>query len=508
MIGKTNTICTFGYQTLLVQVEVDIIPGTIGMQIVGLGDNAIKESRERIRSAIIHSGFEFPVKYIVVNLAPNEKRKEGAISEFAICAAILIASGQLPQSYFVDKILLGSISLDGKLQNPFGLMGAALHASQLKSIKAVIIPEKSLADVGCIPDLNVYSLECLGQLNKLINNQIQRHCNSAIKIPDQAIEVNMSEISGLEYAKKALAYSAIGKHHMMMIGAPGSGKTMLARAFRSILPQMNRSEILSTTHIYSTAKLIQNNLVFNRPFRSPHHTTSGVAMVGGGSRPMPGEVSLAHNGVLFLDELMEFSAATLQALREPMEDRIITISRASGSFTFPANFQLLAATNPCRCGYYLSTKQICSCTPQLIYNLYRKILGPFLDRISIEVEVRESGNHQFINTRFEKNTNYWRSKITEARNRMFSRNGDVLNSELSLEKIIPIYQNLENYDQLIRAYSASTMLSNRGLLNTLRTAVSIMDFNESSIMRNEFLEEAFGYRIICHIKHNFINKVA
>jgi len=508
MVGITNTICTFGYQILPVQVEVDILAGTIGMQIVGLGDNAVKESRERIRSAIAHSGFHFPVKYIVVNLAPNEKRKEGAISEFAICAAILIASGQLPQDYFLDKILLGSISLDGRLQNTAGLMGAAIYARQLRHVKAVVIPQKSLADAGCIPDLNIYPLDNLGQLPQLVAGQIGRFCNLPIEIPDTVAEIDMSHIRGLAWAKKALAYSAIGRHHTIMIGSPGTGKTMLARAFKSLLPEMTRPEILSTTQIYSIAGLVQGNLVLQRPFRSPHHTTSGIAMVGGGTRPMPGEISLAHNGTLFLDELMEFPSATLQALREPMEDRVITISRATGSYKFAANFQLLAATNPCRCGYLLSAKRACSCKPALIQNLYSKIIGPFLDRISIEVEVLENKNMDIIKAGDERDTNYWRSRIKEARKRMFFRNGNVSNSELSLEKIRAICRKGESFDRLVQAHTEKSMLSNRGLLNTLRAAVSIMDFNESGAMRDEFLEEAFGYRAICHIKHNLLDKVA
>ena len=508
MVGKTNTICMYGYQSMLVQVEVDIMPGTIGMQIVGLGDNAIKESRERIRSAIVHSGFDFPVKYIVVNLAPNEKPKEGAISEFAICAAILIASGQLPQDYFNGKILLGSISLDGRLQNPAGLMGGALFASQLKKIDAVIIPENGSSEVGCIPDLNIFALENLCQLRDLLDGNIPKYRNTDIKIPVTAAEVDMAQISGLQFAKEALVYSIIGKHHTMMMGAPGTGKTMLSRAYKSIVPVMTREEILSTTYIYSRAKLVQGTLVLNRPFRSPHHTTSGIAMVGGGSRPMPGEVSLAHNGVLFLDELIEFPASTLNALREPMEDRVITISRATGSFTFPADFLLLAATNPCRCGYIFTPGKKCTCTPLLLKNLYRKIIGPFLDRISIEIEMQEDSEHQFILPGHEENSSSWRSRITEARNRMFFRNGNVVNSELPLEKIRIIYQGLTNYEKLIRTYSATTLLSNRGLLNTLRVGVSIMDYNESSVMREEYLHKAFSLRVIRHLKHNLLDLAA
>jgi len=506
MIGKTCTVSVQGYNTFLIQVEADVLPGSMGMQIVGLGDNAVKESKERIRSAIIHSGFEFPVKYIVINLAPNELPKEGSLVELAIAVSILIATEQLPQEAFNNIMLLGSLSLDGTLQVSRGMLSAAITFHDFSECKAMVAPKKSLKEIGCIPNIEIHPIEKLQDILLFLNHKIPIYKTNSFESKFGNINIDFKDIFGQQRAKQGLLYSAIGGHHVILTGAPGTGKTMLAKAFEGILPPPNLKESLEITHLLASVKETNGKLINQRPFRSPHHTTSDVALVGGGSRPVPGEVSLAHNGILFLDELLEFSANSLQALREPMEDYKITISRAKESMTFPADFTLLAATNPCRCGYLFSKKRRCSCRISHVQQLYRKIFGPFLDRISLEIETFEETSHMLLQNQNEKDSYWYRSKIIEAQKRMFHRNAKwnelnindhkgKKNNKLKFEEIMKIIPKTEKVHNMLKVFTDKLNLSHRGLLQSLRTAISIMDFNETNIMKEEYLEEAFSYRV-------------
>ncbi len=506
-VGKTIASTVYGYRAVPVQVEADNLSGNFGIQIVGLPDHTGREAKERIRSAIMNSGFEFPPFFNIINLSPNDLPKEGALLEMAAATALLVASGQLPQEFFEDKMILGSLSLDGSVHPSRGIMASAILAMQMENIHSVILPSASLEEVAAIPGLKVYPVRSLSDLETIIREDIRPVTNIPFDVPAREVVTDMSEITGQEKAKNALAYSAIGYHHVLMIGSPGTGKSMMARAMAGILPPLTLEESLEVTAIHSLAGLSRNRLIQHPPVRSPHHTSSDIALVGGGSSPSPGEVSLSHRGVLFLDELSEFKNSTLQTLREPMEEEKITISRAKAVATFPANFILLGAMNPCACGYLLSKKNHCHCRPASIQRIYQKIQGPFLDRIAMEVETEE--NYEWENNVIshpEKDSGWWMDKIIEARLRMMARNDGKKNKNLSNEDIhfwlnrwtqsgvVP-----HSVHSLIRELSLKNKLSHRGWTNTLRLSFSIMDFLEKDHIDEDILLEAFSYRRINHI---------
>ena len=502
MIAKLYTAGGGSHDGFLVQVEVSLLTGQPGVHIVGLGDHAVKESRDRIRSAIQNSGFEFPVKNIIINLAPNDRPKIGSLVELAICVAILVASNQCPKEVCHKKMFLGGLSLDGRLQNAQGILMSSILARQVPQIDGVLLPEQAACEVSCVPDVDFYYLKNLSDMKNFMSSEIRASRGKKFIPGGRPLTVDMKEIHGQYQAKKALAYSAIGHHHSLIFGTPGTGKTLLAHAFEGILPEINLEESLEVTRMHSIAGKIDQGLVSHRPFRMPHHTTSEIAMVGGGVNLTPGEVSLAHHGVLFLDELFEFRAQTLQALREPLEEFKITISRARGSITFPANFIFLGVTNPCRCGYLFSSQQSCRCRVSVKSYLLQKISGPFEDRISLEIETEERiyGLDKQI---AEKPTSWWKDKVTEARLRMFHRNGGLNNQAVSWEKTLENFKNIPNLKSLISEYSQAFNLSYRSLLGTLKVAVTIQDFNESDIVKTEHLHEAFQYRLFRKLRHQY-----
>lgn len=497
IVGKTISASVYGYQAIPVNVEADILKGNFGIQIVGLPDHTGRESKERIRSAIQHSGFNFPPLFNLINLSPNEMPKEGALLELASAVSILIASGQLPQEFFIDKMLLGSLSLDGSIHPARGIVSSCVLSLQQNNIKSVIIPRQSKNEVSQIPGLRVHTIESLADLRSLVYGE-EEPLKPTPYVPENAeIAIDISEVIGQQKAKNALAYAASGYHHTLMIGSPGTGKSMLARTMQGILPPLDLSEALEVTSIYSAAELNENRFMTRAPFRSPHHTSSDVALVGGGMRPSAGEISLAHKGVLFLDELSEFKSYTLQSLREPLEEGKISISRARGQVTFPADFILLAAMNPCSCGYLLSEKHYCSCKASNVMKIYQKIQGPFLDRISIEVETTDDFNRQPSPSESTHDSAWYRSKIAETRLRLKKRKGKkkVLNSQ-DLMKIVETSADSKKIHKFIREMGIHHQLSHRGALNTLRLAVTIMEFYEKDQLDEDILIEAFSYRKI------------
>ena len=391
MLVKVYSAYVNGIEAATITLEVNILQGAKFI-IVGLPDNAVKESQQRIDSALREIGLRIPGKRVIVNLAPADVKKEGSAFDLPLALGIIAANEQLETTNFDDYLILGELSLDGSIVSTKGVLPIAINARE-KGFKRMIVPQANAIEAAVIEDIEVYGFSNVKDVIDFFNNKSSIHPATYIKDKDDnklfLTEFDFKDVKGQEKVKRALEIAAAGAHNMIMIGAPGSGKTMLARRLPSILPPMTKEESLETTRIHSVAGKLGCNtsLVKTRPFRTPHHTISNIALIGGGASPKPGEISLSNNGVLFLDELPEFQRSVLELMRQPLEDRKITISRAKYSLEYPANFMLIASMNPCPCGYYNHPTKECSCNNGMVKRYLSKISGPLLDRIDIHVEV-------------------------------------------------------------------------------------------------------------------------
>ena len=504
MLAKVTSCALVGLDGVPVEVEVNIAHGQTFFTVVGLPDAAVQESKERVRAAITNSGMAFPFTRLTINLAPADLPKEGPSYDLPIAVGILAAMGQVPPDTLRSSLITGELSLDGSLRPVHGVLSAA-YAAREAGLENIFVPSLNAAEAALIPGIDVYPVDHLISIAEHLLGldtipPFDRRSLSDAALSLEAI-TDFAEVKGQEHVKRALEIAAAGSHNVLMVGAPGSGKTLMARALPGILPALSVDEALDVTRLYSVAGLLppEKPLLRSRPFRSPHHTVSHAGLVGGGSWPRPGEISLAHRGVLFLDELPEFPSKSLEALRQPLEDRTVTISRVAGSLTFPANFILVAAANPCPCGYYGDALRACTCTSSEVSRYAKRISGPLLDRIDIHVPVPRVDYEKLTHQQMGEPSEVIQKRVQAARNRQTERftdldNGLTCNADMGPGEVRTMCQLDTEGESLMRTAVRQMNLSARGYHRVLKLARTIADLDASADIRPPHLAEALQYR--------------
>ncbi len=507
MLATVNTCAVIGLEGHIVEVQTDFNPRAAlpSFHLVGLPGAAVRESKDRARSAIRNSGLRFPNKAYVVNLSPADIQKHGPSYDLAIAIGVLAATDQIPLHALDNAMFIGELSLDGGIRHVKGVLSMA-HTAMQQGLDTVFVPEDDAAEAALIEDIRIIPVRSLGQLVEHLYqlNPIKAFESDPSQTRDDPVDmdglVDFADVRGQEAVKRALEVAAAGNHNLLMSGPPGAGKSLLARAMSGILPSMTFQEALEVTRIYSITDMLPagNPLARQRPFRAPHHTISQVGLVGGGSIPRPGEISLAHRGVLFLDEINELPSRALEVMRQPIEDRLVTISRARGSLTFPANFLLVGARNPCPCGFYGDMTRACSCTPNIVKRYQSRISGPILDRIDIHISVPRVDHDKLLSQPRAESSQEIRRRVEFARKRQTERFADFpkifANGDMTVGEIDEFCQLDAEPKQLLSLAVKRYQLSARSYHRVLKLSRTVADLEAADEIQTHHVSEALQYR--------------